>query len=119
MKPRLFESPTESESIPSEDHTDLDTPVFFEHDGTQHAVRRDEWKLVTDTATDRCELYRGPHMSDDGEDVLADHSELATELQELLTDHVASDTAATTGRKGHEGLRDSVEANLEDLGYLE
>lgn len=98
---------------------DLEAPVLFQHDETYYGVKRDDWKLLTDTATDETELYYGPHMSTDGEDVIKDEPEVAAELRTLLENYAVTGTAARTDRKGHEGLRESVEENLEDLGYIE
>ncbi|SDE99588.1 sulfatase [Halorientalis regularis] len=105
-------------SLPEKDRN-LEAPVFFQHDGSYYGVRRGEWKLLTDTAAEETELYHGPHMSTDGANVIGDEPEIAAELRTLLDDHAATGTAARTDKRGHEGLRDSVEENLEDLGYIE
>lgn len=97
----------------------LKAPVYFEHNEAHYAIRRGNWKLLTNTATGVSELYHTPHMSADGDDVMDDHQEMASELNSLLDEHVTAGTAAATDRKGHEDLRDSVEENLQDLGYIE
>lgn len=100
----------------------LEDPIFFDVWDDDHAVRRDDWKLVTEADEPR-ELYAVAHGEQESEPL--EDETVEAELRALLDDHVRGlrenplGSASERLESSSDDLDDDVRNSLEDLGYLE
>jgi arylsulfatase A-like enzyme len=95
---------------------DVDTPLFFSLGEDQVAVRTGDWKYLQVDGSG--ELYHTAHGESDGEPVTNPDRERA--MANLVAEYLERSTRRGQGRAALEDddLDQTVEANLEDLGYL-
>ncbi|AWB26408.1 sulfatase [Halococcoides cellulosivorans] len=104
-----------------------DAPVFFCVDGDDTeavGIREGPWKYVEPEQGSPA-LYRVAHMGSEGEDVSDDHPEVHDRLVDALRDHEAELQSVDLGAgraslsADRDDLSETVEQNLDQLGYIE
>jgi arylsulfatase A-like enzyme len=102
-----------------ETNRNYDDPIYFAHHYTM-AVRVGDWKYI-DRRGEEPALYHTSHSGTDVDPVTEENAKKADKLRRLLYEHRSRPTIGkgrSDIRNGHSEITDTIEENLEDLGYL-